>query len=257
MLDALIVLHDGPALAVPLLAFDTSTELMALGACGPAGAFSLTAVGGAAASATLLPQAMRLLARAGLSLHDLRAVAFGNGPGAFTGLRTACAVAQGLGLGLALPLLPLDSLLVVAEDARLQRAGPDGAADPAAFEVVVAMDARMNEVYVGRYRWQCQLDWQVLQPPQLCALSTLAQHWAVAPPPVLAGSARAAFGTRLPAPPNTLYVQQENNRGAALLHLAARGWAAGQAVDAALALPLYGRDKVAQTTLERQQARTP
>ena len=272
MVDALIALDDGPTWAAPLLAFDTSTEVMALAVCGPGGAFSLAAAGGAAASATLLPQALRLLACANLTLNDLRAIAFGGGPGAFTGLRTACAVAQGLGLGLSVPLLPLDSLLVVAEDARLQCVGPDCAADKDPFEVVVAMDARMNEVYVGRYRWervaaaggaqdgpaygsQLQHDWLVLQAPQLCDLPTLAQAWAMAPPPVLAGSARAAFGPRLPVPHNTVYVEKEHNRSAALLRLAARAWAAGQAVDAAQALPLYVRDKVAQTTQEREQAR--
>ena len=252
---------------------------MALAVCGPRGAYTLTAAGGAAASATLLPQALRLLARAGLTLHDLCAIAFGNGPGAFTGLRTACAVAQGLGLGLALPVLPLDSLLLVAEDARLQLQGADSATDEAPFEVVVAMDARMNEVYAGRYRWQRagaaggrqegptpglqdESAWQVLQAPQLCSLPTLAQAWGLAPPPVLAGSALAAFGDRLAVPPNTLCLQTEHNRAAALLHLAARAWAAGHALDAAQALPLYGRDKVAQTTREREldrekKVRTP
>ncbi len=270
--DAPITLLDGPALATPLLVFDTSTECMALAVCGPAGAYTLTAAGGAAASATLLPQALRLLAHAGLTLHSVRAIAFGSGPGAFTGLRTACAVAQGLGLGLAVPLLPIDSLLMVAEDARRHGERSGGAADQAPFEVVVAMDARMNEVYSGRYRWQptaaaggsgsasglslkSQHDWQVVQPPQLCDLPALAQAWAWAPPPVLAGSALAAFGPRLPVPAHTLCLATEHNRGEALLHLAARAWAAGLAVDAAQALPRYGRDKVAQTTQEREQAR--
>ena len=99
-----------------VLAFDTSTERLALGVHGPDGPLTLMADGGAAASSTLLPHIHALLAQAPLSLADLDAIAFGCGPGAFTGLRTACAVAQGLGLGLARPLLPIDSLLVVAED---------------------------------------------------------------------------------------------------------------------------------------------
>lgn len=259
-----LALGDLPAQRAHILAFDTSTESLALAACGPAGAFSLLATGGAAASASLLPQALRVLALLGLRLTDLDAIAFGSGPGAFTGLRTACAVAQGLGLGLGLPLLPLDSLLLVAEDARLQGLlASQGAHSAQDFEVAVAMDARMNEVYAGRYRWQSlgansgphAGAWQVLQTPQLCSLPALAQAWADLPLPLVAGSALAAFGSRLPLPPQAQRVAVEHNRGAALLQLALRAWGAGQAVDAALAQPLYVRDKVAQTTLEREQAK--
>ncbi len=259
-----LVAHDLPPQVVPLLAFDSSTETLALAALGPTGAFTLHAPGGAAASATLLPLALQVLAQAGLQLGDLAAIAFGSGPGAFTGLRTACAVAQGLGLGLGVPLLPVDSLLLVAEDARLQRL-QEGLRldDESGCEVAVAMDARMNEVYAGRYRWQARGDaeanphdghWLVLQAPQLCSLPALTQAWAGLALPLVAGTALAAFSDRMPLPPHTLRIGSERNRGAALLHLAARAWAAGQAVDAAQALPLYVRNKVAQTTQERQRA---
>ncbi|MDE2277304.1 MAG: tRNA (adenosine(37)-N6)-threonylcarbamoyltransferase complex dimerization subunit type 1 TsaB, partial [Burkholderiales bacterium] len=153
--------------AARLLAFDTATEQLALGVHGPDGGLTLLLAGGAAASGSLLPQAQALLARAGLVLADLDCIAFGSGPGAFTGLRTACAVAQGLGFGLGRPLLPIDSLLIVAEDARAQ------AAPAAAFDVGVAMDARMGEVYAARYRW-ADGGWQVLQAPRLCDPGALA-----------------------------------------------------------------------------------
>jgi tRNA threonylcarbamoyladenosine biosynthesis protein TsaB len=246
-----------PAATVPrvlpapvcVLAFDTSTERLALGLQGPAGAFTRLAEGGAAASAALLPQVHELLAQAGLTLVDLDAIAFGRGPGAFTGLRTACAVAQGLGLGLAQPLLPIDSLLIVAEDARAQAA--PGAAD---FEVGVAMDARMDEVYAGRYRWQGG-DWQVLQAPALFSLPALAEAWDRSARQALAGSALAAFGLRLGLPAGGVRVEAEHDRAAAVLRLAVQAAQAGQGVDAAAALPLYLRDKVALTTGEREAAR--
>ena len=216
----------GPAQVLRVLAFDTSTDKLALALHAPGGAVARVAAGGALASATLLPQVQALLDEAGLRYADLDAIAFGRGPGAFTGLRTSCAVAQGLGLGLDRPLLPIDSLLIVAEDARAQA----GAGD-ADFEVGVAMDARMDEVYAARYRWHGGR-WQAL-----------------------AGSALAAFGSRLALPAQGLHIPREDDRALALLRLAVQAAQAGEGIDSAAALPLYVRDRVALTTREREAAR--
>ena len=230
-----------------MLALDTSTEQIAIGLQTGAGSFTRLAVGGALASARLLPEMKALLAEAGLDWSDLGAIAFGQGPGAFTGLRTACAVAQGLGFGLQRPLVPLDSLLIVAEDARLQL----GAGD---LEIIVAMDARMDEAYAARYRWR-GARWQVLSAPALYSLPALNAQWPGAPVQVLAGSALAAFGPRLLLPCDGPRLASEHDRAAALLRLAVRALADGAGVDAAAALPTYLRDKVAQTTAEREQAK--
>ena len=90
-----------------MLAFDTSTEALSVALHCEAGSYAWNGPGGAAASAQLLPQIRRLLQQGGIELAQLQAIAFGSGPGAFTGLRTACAVAQGLALGAALPVLPV------------------------------------------------------------------------------------------------------------------------------------------------------
>ena len=232
-----------------LLAFDTSTEVLALAVDGPQGGFTEQAAGGAAASAALLPALQALMQRAGVAMHQVQAIAFGQGPGAFTGLRTSCAVAQGLGLGLDRPVLPLDSLLLVAEDARGQLAADD-------IDLLVLVDARMDEVYAGLYRWTGQA-WRVLQPPGLYSLPGLAGLLATVEPdrPVaVAGSALNALGERLGLPAGAAWRRcpQEADRAAALLQLARRAWADDAAVDAAQALPLYLRDKVAQTTAERE-----
>jgi tRNA threonylcarbamoyladenosine biosynthesis protein TsaB len=232
-----------------LLAFDTSTEHLSVGLSSPRGPLTASAPGGARASSTLLPHIHALLDRAGLGLRQLDGVAFGSGPGAFTGLRTACAVAQGIGLALGLPLIPIDSLLIVAEDARRQ-ACPGGED----CDVAVAMDARMDEVYAGRYRW-CAGGWQVIEAPRLLGLPALHAAWAQRPVQILAGSALTAFGERLQAPFSADLRPQEHHRAGALLQLALRAAQEGHTVDAADALPLYVRDKVAHTTREREAAR--
>ncbi len=241
-------------MSVHLLAFDTSTEQLAVALHTAAGPLTHLGAGGAPASAALLPQIEAMLARAGLRLADLDAIAFGRGPGAFTGLRTSCAVAQGLALGVGCPLLAIDSLLIVAEDARAQ-AGLAGAE----FEVGVVMDARMDEVYAGRYRWSGAgvqgAHWQLVQPAALYTLAAFAAAWGAAPPRCWAGSALAAFGPRLALPPGRLALPTQHDRAGALLRLAVWAHADGAGVDAAQALPLYLRDKVALTTSERTAAR--
>ncbi len=238
-----------PLNAVKLLALDTSTERLALALHAPGGPHTLLAEGGAQASATLLPQVHVLLARAGLQMTDLDAIAFGQGPGAFTGLRTACAVAQGLAFGLGKPVLAIDSLLIVAEDARLQHF-----ADAATLDIAVALDARMSEAYAGRYRW-ANGAWHTLQPAGLYALPALPRLWADSGLQALAGSALAAFADRVPWPTGALQLPLEHDRARALLSLAVQAAQAGAGVEAALALPLYLRDKVAQTTQERDAVR--
>jgi len=228
-----------------LLAFDTSTEVMSL-ALLRAGSLSVReGEGGAQASMRLIPEALRLLSDAGCALRDVDAIAFGRGPGAFTGLRTACSVAQGLAFGAHKPVLPLDSLLLVAEDALAQVQLSD---------CWVAMDARMDEVYAARYRWDGQR-WHTEREPALYTLEALAAQWRAQPPSAVAGSAIEAFGDRLPVPSSAKRVPQARSRGAALASLAQQGWQQGAAIDAAQALPLYLRDKVALTTAEREAAK--
>ncbi len=245
------ILEPAPRGVRPLhvLAFDTSTEHLSVGLSGPGGLLTAAAPGGAQASATLLPHIHALLDRAGLGLRQLDGVAFGSGPGAFTGLRTACAVAQGIGLALGLPLIPIDSLLIVAEDARRQ-AWPRGED----CDVTVAMDARMDEVYAAWYRWR-DGRWRVHKGPGLYALPALHEAWLQGPVQILAGSALGAFGERLQAPAGADLRPHEHHRSGALLHLALLAAQDGRTVDAADALPLYVRDKVAHTTREREAAR--
>jgi tRNA threonylcarbamoyladenosine biosynthesis protein TsaB len=224
-----------------LLAIDSSTDKLAVALSGPAGLALHEGVGGAQASSRLVPEIMQLLSQQGLALADLDAIAFGRGPGAFTGLRTACAVAQGLALGAGKPVLALDSLMLVAEDARQQAGELTG-------PLWVAMDARMDEIYAAAYEFQSG-QWQVLQAPALYAPAALVERWGR--PGAVAGSALNVF-PQLGRPERAW--PQEASRARALAELAQAAWQRGELLDAAEAQPLYVRDKVALTTAERMAA---
>jgi tRNA threonylcarbamoyladenosine biosynthesis protein TsaB len=227
-----------------LLAFDTAGERMTIALTHGDRRWSRSAAGGAKASATLVPEILGLLAEAGSSLRDLDAIAFGRGPGAFTGLRTACSVAQGLALGAGKPVIPIDSLLAVAEDAR------SGAPR---FRVWALIDARMDQIYAAEYSFLANR-WTTLVAPMLTDCDLLRGGWRDAPPEAVAGDAVRAFGTRLETGDARCFPEARTT-GDALLTLAEGGWHEGGALDPAQALPLYVRDKVASTTSEREAAR--
>jgi tRNA threonylcarbamoyladenosine biosynthesis protein TsaB len=230
--------------AVKLLAIDCSTERMSLALSDNDQRWQHVGVGGAKASAALIPAIMGLLDEAKLSLKELDAIAFGRGPGAFTGLRTACAVAQGLALGAALPVVAIDTLLLLGEAVR--------AHSPRALCV---LDARMAQVYVAAYEhgpdgWRC-LQAPSLSQPEALVLPKAWQEQGF----VLASNAHSIYsnafalclaqgGVAIEAWPQALV----------LLDLAAQAYARGEAVSPAEALPLYVRDKVALTSAERLAA---
>jgi tRNA threonylcarbamoyladenosine biosynthesis protein TsaB len=226
-----------------LLAFDTSTDALSIAVGQGAQVWLRSGAGGAQASSTLIPTIVALMGQAGLRFEDLDAIAFGRGPGSFTGLRTACSVAQGLALGAGVPVLPVDTLLAVAEEARfvLQPAS--------ALRVMALLDARMNEVYAACYAfdgklWRQHGDYSLCKPEDLRQLMPQDTDWQIA------GNAHAVYGARLPvmtaAPVHALPT------AAAMLRLAPALLASGHALPADQALPTYIRDKVAKTTLERQ-----
>jgi tRNA threonylcarbamoyladenosine biosynthesis protein TsaB len=235
-----------------LLALDTATEQMAVGLADGDYSAVVNAEGGARASETLIPVAMDLLACRGLKPGDLEAIAFGQGPGAFTGLRTAVSVTQGLAYGIGCTVLPIDSLMIVAEDARAQALGAEAGLP---FELWVAMDARMGEVYAAAYRHD-GAEWHTQTPPALLDLAGLAARWQSpnCTPAHLAGSAIEAFAGRLPWGRAVLWPTVAD-RAAALLRLARQAFATGRGLPAQSALPLYLRDKVALTTAEREAQR--
>jgi tRNA threonylcarbamoyladenosine biosynthesis protein TsaB len=186
-------------------------------------------------AAALLPMAEECLAEAGLGLRELDAVAFGRGPGSFTGLRIAASVAQGIAFGAGLPVAPVSNLAAAAVAAWRKHGWR---------QVLAAFDARMEELYAAAYR----IDDAGL--PELCGAEQLVAPGALSPPAGAgawfgAGSGFAAWdelAARLGlagCDPLLEPVARD------LLGPAAAMVAAGQAVSPAEALPVYLREQVA------------
>jgi tRNA threonylcarbamoyladenosine biosynthesis protein TsaB len=232
-----------------LLAFDTSTDSMSIAVSrddgAAAGLWQLQGEGGAKASTGLIAGVLELMRQSGMALRELDAICFGCGPGSFTGLRTACSVAQGLAFGANVPVLPVNSLLAVAEEARHSAWGHAPSA-----QVTALLDARMDEIYLATFAFDAGV-WTELQPATLVKPEAVALPVPRAGEAVAAGNAFAVYGPRLLGLPAETPHITALPQAAAMLRLAPQLLAAGKAVSAEHALPTYVRDKVAQTTAER------
>lgn len=213
----------------------------------------------------LLPMADQVLARAGISRTELSAIAFGQGPGGFTGLRVASGVAQGMAFGLGVPVIPVSSLLAVAVRASLL---PDGSERHAGAYYIVAQDARMGEVYFAVYtspQGPDQALWLTVQQPILIDATQVeewfhrhAGGWRLTPerPAYIAGDALDAYPLLADIDPQQGRVQPAGAWRAdaqTVAHIARTTWLRGETQAPERAIPLYVRDKVAFTTAERQR----
>ncbi|MCF5914026.1 tRNA (adenosine(37)-N6)-threonylcarbamoyltransferase complex dimerization subunit type 1 TsaB [Aeromonas veronii] len=184
----------------------------------------------------ILPMVQAVLEDAGISLSDLDAIAFGRGPGSFTGVRIGISVAQGLAFGAGVPLIGISTLAAMAQGAyRL-----DGTE-----QVLTAIDARMNEVYFGRYelidgRMQLVGDEVVSDPVALVDV-----RGKLAGLVTCVGTGFETYGETLSGLADELAVSQVRFPAAEdMLPLARAAWLAGEAVPVELATPVYLRDKV-------------
>jgi tRNA threonylcarbamoyladenosine biosynthesis protein TsaB len=193
----------------------------------------------------VLPMADELLAEAGIGKHALDAIAVGRGPGAFTGVRLAVALAQGMAMALDRPVVPVSSLAALALEA------PE---DDAA--VLAVIDARMGEIYAASYRRDEQGGLVALDEERVCAPDALTLPTAAAWNVVGSGwaSYQQALLARLGAVPRSAdgncYPQARH-----VATLAVREFKAGRAVAPEQALPVYLRDKVALTLAEQLKSR--
>ena len=221
-----------------ILALETSTELCSAALWLDGKVDAREVVAGQRNSELLLPMVEALLAANNLPARELDGIAFGAGPGAFTGVRIACGVAQGIAFGIGVPVAAIGTLMALAQAAGAPR-------------VVCCLDARMGEVYHAAYEKRGD-DWHEVHAPGLykpAATPALpAGKWSAC------GSGFAAFRDELTA----RYAGSIDRiidglapHAREIAVLAARQFARGDAVDAADALPLYVRNKVALKVNER------
>lgn len=226
-----------------LLAIETSTEACSVALYHAGSTIARSELAPRRHAELVLPMADELLAEAGLRRRQLDAIAVGRGPGAFTGVRLAVSIAQGMALGLDLPVIPVSSLAALALDAP-----DDGSA------VLAVIDARMGEIYAACYRRDAGNSLQALDDERVCAPERLqvpaGPAWSVI------GSGwktyRRVLAERVPEPRWADGERYPQARAVAVL--AATEFSAGRALPPEQALPLYLRDKVA-LTLTEQRAR--
>ncbi|HSD42229.1 MAG TPA: tRNA (adenosine(37)-N6)-threonylcarbamoyltransferase complex dimerization subunit type 1 TsaB [Burkholderiales bacterium] len=221
-----------------ILAIETATEVLSLAVGTGAEVHETTIAAGQRQAELILAQIDALLARAGLGVRDLDGVAYGAGPGSFTGLRIACGVAQGIAAARGIPVLGVSTLAALAEGCGAAR-------------VIACLDARMGEVYHAAFEKRNGALHEVIpaglhRPASVplppgdgwtgCGQGFAAHREALA----------ARLGARLAA-----VRPDAAPSAAAILRLAAPRFAAGEGGDAATAAPVYLRERVALKTSER------
>ena len=216
-----------------IAALETSTEWCSVALWADGEIASLEQRAGHRHAEIALPLLERLLRRCGTSADALDAIAFGAGPGSFTGLRIACGLAQGLAIGRGIPVLGVSTLEGIAEESGAAR-------------VVVCLDARMREVYYACLE-RAGDEWRATRAAACVPPS------AVRSP---AGDDWCGCGNGFAVYPElsrmvTRVLPEVHPSAGAIVRLAAPRIGAGEGVDAALAAPLYLRDKVALTIREQ------
>jgi tRNA threonylcarbamoyladenosine biosynthesis protein TsaB len=215
-------------------AFETSTEWCSVAVWIDGEVAGVEERAGNRHSELVLPMLDRLLAAAGISIAQLDAVAFGAGPGSFTGLRIACGVAQGIAFARDLPVAGISTLEAMAEES-------------GDIRVVACLDARMREVYYSAIE-KTGPRWREVIPAQCVAPAS-----APMPPGggwTGCGNGFSVYGSHFRDRFSCLKPEVHPS-AVAVARLAAPRLAAGEGVDAAQAVPVYVRDKVAQTIEER------
>lgn len=223
-----------------ILAIETSTERCSVALATGSQIRSVSKIAGQKHSGLLLPMIDTMMREAGLGIGELDAIAFGAGPGSFTGLRIACGVAQGLAFAVGCKVVPVCTLEALAEAS-------------GGVNVVVCTDARMGQVYLGAFERE-ESGWQTRLAPMLCDPHAV---------PMLPGTAWLGCGSGFGRYPDigagpyagvvTEFRSDIEADAREVAILAVQKLAAGGGVDATAAAPIYVRNKVALTMVEQKQ----
>jgi tRNA threonylcarbamoyladenosine biosynthesis protein TsaB len=242
-----------PTITPTIIAIETSSELASCALLIGNAVLRRESSGVRTHSQSVLPMVQELLQEAGIALKDCAAIAYGCGPGSFTGVRTACGIAQGLGFGAGLPVVPVVTLAAMALACRERSAA--GAPDQAdeVTEVLAVLDARMGEVYWARYAVDAtggctELVAPTLSAPgEVCALGELGAYLAC-------GNGLVAYADAFEHLAGTI-LPDIMPHAAEIGQLARIAFRAGLVLPPAQAQPLYLRNKIAFTSAERDAMR--
>ena len=220
-----------------ILALETSTEIASAALLHGDQVITRESSGVQTHSQTILPMVQNLLAQTGITLAQCDAIAFGAGPGSFTGVRTACGIAQGLAFGADLPVVPIVTLQAMAQACR----EATGATD-----VLAMLDARMDEIYWAQYRFSN--GWHMVVEPTLSPAAGVIPLADV----TACGNGFSVYAAGMEAHPSMKRAQPEIMPHAKHVAWLARiEFIANRTVAPRDAQPIYLRNKVALTTSER------
>jgi len=234
------ILHN---FTLKILALDASTEYLSLALWLDGKVESLDMHAGQTHSQIILPKIRELLDASNLQMRDINGIAFGEGPGSFTGLRISCGVAQGLAFGANIPVVAVSTLLSLAH-----ASGRD--------KVIACLDARMGEVYFAAYENSAE-GWKEISAPGLYKPESLpalpSDGW------VGVGSGWDAYAEPLQSAYQSQLAECLTGKypsASAMAELSVSRFEAGLGLPAAQAAPVYIRNKVAFTSSEREKSST-
>lgn len=235
-------MNNFPSDSATLLAIDTATEACSAALLQGEKIISRFKIAPREHTKLILPMMDEVLEEANVKLSDIDAVAFGRGPGAFTGVRIATGVAHGLSLAIDKQLLPISTLAAIAQQV-FEEQGAD--------RCIAAIDARMGEVYWGKYIVKNSVmilqGEEVVSKPEALLNALDNKSWTVA------GSGWDEYADQLSLSNQENIIKIEGVLPSAkyLVRLAMEDWRQGKSVSAEQAQPIYLRDKVADTIAER------
>lgn len=232
-----------------ILSLETSTEIASVSLFTPDALLSVELQGVQTHSFGIIPAIQSLLNQAQIELAQCDAIAFGCGPGAFTGVRTACGVVQGLAFGLDIPVVPIVSLLAMAQ--------AEYADDQNNTDFLCVLDARMAEVYWAHYRYADNA-WLEVSAPQLSTIDVSIEYvqkftQSIQNTPQLTVTFVLGNGVDASSFKNGERIQWKMPKAHEVAQLGLVEFKNNRFTQAQNAQPLYLRNKVALTSLERAQ----